>query len=105
MVKHIVLFKLKERAEGATKAENARRLKKMIEGLRAKVPGVVELEVGLNFEPSDAAYDLALYSVFESRAALAAYQTHPAHVAVAEFLGRVRDLRVVVDYEAEQQRP
>ena len=99
MVKHIVLFKLKDRAEGATKAENARRVKEQIEALRSKMPGVIELEVGLNFEPSEAAFDLALYSVFESREALAAYQVHPEHLAVADFLGRVRESRVVVDYE------
>ena len=101
MVKHIVLFKLKDHAEGATKAENARLVKQKVEALRGTVAGVVALEVGLNFEPSEAAYDLALYSVFESRAALDAYQVHPAHRVVAEFLGRVRAARVVVDYEIE----
>ncbi len=99
MVKHIVCFKLKDHAEGATKAENARLLKAKIEGLRGAIPGLLELEVGLNFEPSDAAYDLVLFATFPSREALAAYQAHPAHVAVAQLIRRVRDARVVVDYE------
>ena len=101
MVKHIVCFKLKDHAEGATRAENARMLKGRVEAMRGKIPGMVELEVGLNFEPSDAAYDLVLYSVFESRAALAAYQVHPEHLAVVQILRRVRDARVVVDYDVE----
>ena len=53
----------------------------------------------MNFEPSSAAYDLALYSVFESPEALAAYQQHPEHAAVADFIAKVRSERVVVDYE------
>lgn len=99
MVKHIVCFKLKDHAEGAPRAENARMLKTRIEAMRGVIPGMLELEVGLNFEPSDAAYDLVLYSVFETRAALAAYQSHPAHLAVVDVLRRVRDARVVVDYD------
>jgi hypothetical protein len=99
MVKHIVCFKLKDHAEGASKTENARLLKTRIEAMRGAIPGLLELEVGLNFEPSEAAYDLVLYSVFDSREALAAYQQHPAHLAVVAILRRVRDARVVVDYE------
>lgn len=99
MVKHIVCFKLKDHAEGATRAENASMLKGRIEAMRGTIPGMLELEVGINFEPSDAAYDLVLYSVFESRAALAAYQTHPEHLAAVEVIRRVRDARIVVDYD------
>jgi hypothetical protein len=101
MVKHIVCFKLKDHAEGATKAENARMLKARIEAMRGAIPGMLELEVGLNFEPSDAAYDLVLFATFASRAALDAYQQHPAHLAVVDVLRRVRDQRIVVDWEAE----
>jgi hypothetical protein len=101
MVKHIVCFKLKDHAEGASKAENARLLKTKIEGMRGRIPGMRELEVGLNFEPSDAAYDLVLFATFDSRAALDAYQQHPAHLAVVEVIRRVRDQRIVVDWEAE----
>jgi len=101
MVKHIVCFKLKDHAEGATKAENARLLKTRIEAMRGAIPGLLELEVGLNFEPSEAAYDLVLYAVLESRAALAAYQVHPAHLAAVDVIRRVRDARIVVDYDVE----
>jgi len=99
-VKHIVLWKLKDEAEGAKKAENARRIKERLEALRGRIPGLRHLEVGVNFEPSAAAYDVALYSELDSRAALDAYQVHPEHKAVADFIGKVREARVVVDYEA-----
>lgn len=99
MVKHIVLWRLKDFAEGADKASNAGKIKVELEALRGRIPGLTEIEVGVNFDPSGAAYDLALYSVFESKEALQAYQSHPEHVRVAEFIGRVRSERVVADYE------
>ncbi len=100
MIKHIVFWTLKPFAEGATKDENARRMKARLEALPGRVPGIERLEVGINVAVSDAAYDLALYSEFASPAALDAYQVHPEHVAVADFIGRVRERRAVVDYEA-----
>jgi SAM-dependent methyltransferase len=102
MVKHIVLFKLKERAEGASRADNARLAKARLEELRGKIPGLLELAVGLNPDPNDPSYDLALDSTFESRAALAAYQVHPEHQAVADFIGRVRESRTVADYHVPE---
>ncbi len=99
MVKHIVFWRLKPNAEGATREVNARRIKERIEGLRGRIPGVRRLEVGIDVERSDAAWDLALYSEFDDAAALADYQKHPEHVAVAAFIGKVRETRAVVDYE------
>jgi len=99
MVKHIVLWKLKPTAEGASAAENAARIKRELEGLVGKIPGLVQAEVGVDFNRSEAAWDLALYSVFSDRAALEAYQRHPTHNVVADFIARVRADRVVVDYE------
>ena len=98
MVKHVVMWRLKPQAEGADKAENARRIKAALESLRGRIPGLVSLEVGLNVEPSAAAYDLVLFTVHETQEALAAYQVHPEHARVAELIGKVRSDRVVVDY-------
>jgi hypothetical protein len=99
MVKHIVLWKLKEYAEGSTKQENALKVKLMLENMRGKIPGMMKLEVGLNFEGSETACDISLYTEFESRDALNAYQIHPVHIKVKEFLPLVRSERRVVDYE------
>ena len=99
MVKHIVFWKLKPHAEGASAAENAARIKQGLEGLVGRVPGLLQAEVGVDFNRSDAAWDLAYVSVFSDRAALDAYQRHPAHNPVADFIAKVRTDRVVVDYE------
>ncbi len=99
MVKHIVFWKLKPKAEGGTREENAHRIQVLVEALAGKIPGCRRLEVGIDFERSDAAWDLALYSEFDDRAALDAYQKHPEHVMVATFIGKVRESRAVVDYE------
>ena len=99
MVKHIVLWKLKDTADGFNKAENARRIKTELEGLRGKIAEIKALEVGLNFNDSAAAYDVALYSEFESREALDIYQKLPVHVRVAALVNQVREERVVTDYE------
>jgi quinol monooxygenase YgiN len=99
MIKHIVLWRLKPEAHGQRAADNARAIKDKLEALRGAVPGLLRLEVGIDFERSDAAADIALYSEFESRAALQAYQVHPAHKAVMPFIAEARSERRVVDYE------
>ena len=99
MIKHIVFWKLKDFAEGAAKHQNALKVKTMLEDMRGKIPGMLKLEVGLNFESSDSASDISLYAEFESREALDAYQIHPEHMKVKEFLPKVRTERRVVDYE------
>lgn len=99
MIVHMVLWKLADEALGADKAANAARLKREIEALRDKVPGVGRLDVGVGIEGSDAAWDLALYAEFDTPADLVAYQAHPEHEKVKELLAQVRTDRAVVDYE------
>ena len=99
MIKHIVMWTLHDSAEGATKAENIKLIKQSLSALIGKIPGLLHLEVGENFADSPAAADLVLYSELESREALAVYQQHPDHVAVAQFIGSVTASRQVVDYD------
>jgi hypothetical protein len=101
MVKHIVMWKLKDFAEGAGKEENARRIKEVLEALREKIPEVMHIEVGIDFNRSESAYDIVLYSEFESMDDLERYQEHAEHLKVAEFIQNVREDRVVVDYTVE----
>ena len=101
MVKHVVAWRLKESALGNGKAENARRLRDMLAALRGRIPGLVRLEVGLDFSATPNSADVVLVSEFESRAALAAYQVHPEHQAVAAFVTQVAAERRLVDYEAD----
>jgi Stress responsive A/B Barrel Domain len=100
MVKHIVIWKLKASAEGATKEQNAAKIKSTIEALKTKIPQIKHIEVGSNIVPSDAAYDVALYAEFVSLQDLDIYQKHSEHLAAAGFINKVVDGRVVVDYSA-----
>ena len=80
MVKHIVLWKLKDEAEGNDKDTNMRIIKERLEALVGVVPGLLKLEVGFNYVKND--FDLCLYSEFVSNEALENYDSHPAHLAV-----------------------
>jgi hypothetical protein len=101
MVKHIVFWALKESAGGKSKRDNAFEMKSRLEALNGKIPGLIKLEVGIDFSRTDASADAALYSEFEDREALAAYQGHPEHLAIKEFVSQVRNQRFLVDYEVE----
>lgn len=99
MIKHIVMWKLKEYAAGAKAQQNAEILKTRLLALKDSIPEIKEMEVGFNFNPSEAACDVALYSVFESKEGLETYQLHPEHQKVAVFVNEIRSDRSVVDYE------
>ena len=98
MLRHIVMWKLKEQAEGADRAANARRMKELLESCAA-LPGVVKYEVALAQPGLEATYDVVLYSVFRDRAALDSYQNHPQHLLIKPFIGAVRLERQCMDYE------
>lgn len=93
------MWKLKEQAEGAGREENARKAKTKLEKLRGQIPGLIRLEVGIDFSRTEASADLVLYTELEDREALARYQAHPEHVKVADFIGLIRAERQVADYE------
>jgi len=99
VIKHIVMWKLKDSHNGESKSEIIDHIKKILEELNSKISEIVELEVGINFNPSDAAYDVVLYSTFNSREDLDIYQKHPDHLNVAGYISEVRTERTVVDYE------
>ena len=99
MVRHIVLWRLKETANDRGKAENAAEIKRQLEALNGKIPGLLKLEVGYDFSRTSESSDIALYSEFENRAALDAYQTHPLHEAVKPLVMSSREERRLVDYQ------
>lgn len=100
MVKHIVMWQLKEHAEGSDKAVNAIKMKALLDACANVVPGVVKFEVAIAQPGYECTYDVVLYSEFESMAALDAYQNHPQHVALKPFVGAVRSARQCMDYES-----
>ncbi|MFQ5580079.1 MAG: Dabb family protein [Nitrospiria bacterium] len=99
MIKHIVLWKLKEEADGHHKDENARKVKEILEGLNGKIEGLLHLEVGIDLSKAESSSDLSLYSEFGNRENLEFYRNHPEHKAVLPFLQSICIERRVVDYE------
>lgn len=99
MVKHMVMWNLKEFAEGADKESNKQIIKKRLEALNGQIAGLIHLEVGFDFVGSKQSADVVLYSELESRDALEAYQSHPKHQAIIPFMKAVTSARTVVDYE------
>lgn len=99
MIKHIVMWRLKDEAAGATKEVNALKLKESLESLVGVIPSLKAAEVGINFNPSDAAFDVVLYSEFDDKEGLSSYQNHPEHMKIVDFVGEIRTERAVVDYE------
>jgi quinol monooxygenase YgiN len=98
MIKHIVMWKLKDHAEGFDRAANAAKMKTLLEGCANIVPGIIKFEVALAQDGLEASYDVVLYSEFADKAALDNYAEHPAHQAIKPFIGAVRDARQCMDY-------
>ncbi len=99
MIRHVIMLKLHEFADGCDKQTNAERVKKLMEAMRGNVNGLHALEVGINELPDAQAFDVVLITTLESWEALEAYRVHPLHLDVVELLKKVRSERVVVDWE------
>lgn len=99
MFKHIVMWRLKDFAEGADKKENALKMKTILTGLKGKITGLKHIQVGLDVSETPASFDVVLYSEFENRQACEAYMKHPEHIKAGGFVGKVAAERVLVDYE------
>ena len=98
MVKHIILWKLKD--EFNTK-EVKKGMKENLEGLLGVVPGLLEMEITTEcLESSNA--DVMLYSVLESEEALKGYAGHPEHVRVANtFVRPFTEARSCIDFKVK----
>jgi len=94
MVKHIVMFKLKENTP-----ENRDKAIQSLNGLKDRVESVRSLEVGVNFTESDRAYDLVLTVGFDDQAGLNAYAVHPDHQPTIQTMKALSSGSIVVDYE------
>ena len=83
MVKHVILWTLKDELSDAEKEKIKAEIKEGLEGLAGRIPGLVDIKVNTNgLKTSNV--DLMLESTFESEEALNAYSVHPEHVAVAD---------------------
>ena len=92
MVKHIVLYKLKNQAD-RQRALNA------FYGMKGKIEGLLDVEAGTDFTASERSYDVALVCTLKDRAALDFYISHPVHLPVKKLMQEIRESSVSVDYE------
>ena len=93
MVKHIVLYTLKE---GVDKAEAVAVIRTQLEPLVGVIPGLTHMEIRAAYQGG---MDYALYSEFSDREALKNYASHPAHLAAKEHFWHFLDSRVCADYD------
>lgn len=100
MVKHIILWKLKDELSVEEKATVKAGIKSGLEGLVGQVPGLLEVKVQIDGLLASSNADVMLDCTLESAEALKGYAVHPAHVAVAN--GNVRPytaVRTCIDFE------
>jgi hypothetical protein len=97
MVKHIILWKLKESLSEEEKAAARAEAKRRLENLNGKIPGMISLKVVTDRLPSSNA-DMMLDSEFETEEALAGYQVNPLHVEGATFVRSVVEARLCLDF-------
>lgn len=99
MIKHIVMWRLKETAHGVSARQNASEIVKKLESLNGRIPGLLRIEAGINFTEDTDALDVVLYSEFTSREDLENYQKHPLHCEIVPFIKEAVCERHIVDYE------
>jgi len=99
MVKHIILWQLKDEFSDSEKQDIKAGIKEGLEALMGKIPQMTEIKVETEGLSSSNA-DLMLYSVFENEDALKNYAVHPAHMEVADTKVRpYTKTRLCLDYE------
>ncbi len=99
MIKHIVMWKFKDYAEGATKKENIEKVKAMLEALPEKIDFIREIRVEVNVNPKEGMYDAILISSFDSIEDVNRYRIHPEHKKISSFVSLIREDRASVDFE------
>ncbi|MDY0120326.1 MAG: Dabb family protein [Sulfurimonas sp.] len=94
MIVHIVMFQFKEE----NKERNIAMVKERLEALVDLIPELQKMEVGVNFNESERAFDLSLYSTFDSKEDLGVYAVHPEHLKVVALIKELTETSKVVDY-------
>lgn len=98
MVRHIVMFKLKEFTSPAEKKAKLVEIKEKLEALKDKIDVLDKIEVNFNCNPAET-WDLILTTELKSLDDVNTYANHPEHVAVAKgIIGPVKADRACVDY-------
>ena len=96
MIRHIVLFKIKDEYKSEIP-----QLVQNFYGMKGRIEGLIDLEAGADILGSERSYDLGLVTLFENREAFDAYQTHPVHQPVRKKMHEVRLSSVSCDFELD----
>jgi hypothetical protein len=101
MIRHIVMWNLKDHAEGADKAVNLQKAKTLLLSCAEVVPGIRAFEVATATAGMDCTNDLVLHMLLDDAQVLAAYQNHPDHLAIKPFMKAVVQERRCMDFTVE----
>ena len=98
MVRHIVMWTLKDEAEGQKAKENGAKMKEILEALKGRIEGLRHIEVSVDIVAADPECHVILCSEHDDVDALNHYQDHPEHQACVSFVKKVASGRKAVDY-------
>ncbi len=99
MIRHIVMWKFKDFAEGLSREENLAKVKSMLEALPEKIDFIREMQVQLNVNPKEGMYDAVLMSTFDTLEDVGRYRVHPEHKKISSYVALIKESRASVDYE------
>lgn len=101
MVRHIVMWKFKDEAQGLSKEENLDKVITMLMALPEKIDFIRHIEVQKNINMNGKNFDAVLISEFDSLDDVKRYRVHPDHKKISEYVSLVRESRASVDYEVK----
>ena len=97
MIKHVVIWKIKDPAQ---KFAHAHAVKRALESLRGHIPGMLKLEVGVDIGFDSKSDDVVLYTEFVDRTALEGYEANPLHQDARAIVSVLVTARHAVDWES-----
>lgn len=98
MVKHIIIWDLKDELNDSEKADKKIEIKQGLESLKGKIEGLIDIKVNIDFLESSNG-DMMLDSTFVDENALKGYQVNPEHLKVAKIVRESTCSRKCVDFE------
>ncbi len=99
MVRHIVMWTLKEEVDGVAAKDNAAKMKEMLEALSGRINGLKHIEVSYDIVAAEPECHVVLCSEHDDVDALNHYQEHPEHQACVAFVKSVAASRKALDYQ------
>ena len=99
MIRHVVMWKFKDEAEGKTKLQNMEWVRDSLYALVPVIPEIKRMEIGFDIMGTDMSMDLMLLTEFDSVSDMKTYAEHEAHLKVSKYVRSVVESRVVLDCE------